>query len=298
MRKAIALLITLAFVTAIISLVGISAAIFNNAFHKVSQKQFVIQSDIFLRDIKNILKTNVGDVNDSTGLYYLLALPFGITDKENDINIDITFSSDSSKVNINKIADTNQTLGKIYLDSLENAMIYYNVIDRAFLTALILDTIDKDKEERIFGSEIILEDRFFKNGPIEDMAHWKRIMDYYKKMREDPSVDKIPWEKIISFNNDKIDYNYASVDALWFMLKNKTRESLVPPKTQKKELYNSFEDLRFNAEDQEILKKFGVVFFSPNVVCKANMQIGNQTGDISFSYNLKTKEASNFELLY
>jgi len=297
LRKAIALLVTLAFVAAIISLVGISAALFNSAFTKVSQKQFIVQSDIFFRDIKTILKTNVGDINDSNELYFLLALPFGISDKENDIVVDIGFSSDSSKVNINKIVDANKTVVPAYAQSLDGLMISYNVIDRAFLSALILDTIDSDKEERIFGSEIALEDRFFTNGSIADMAHFKKILDYYKKVREDPSVDKIPWDKIISFNNSEIDFNYVTSEAFSFMLSTRTLESLKPFSGlgQKKELYASFDELRLSVEEQEILKKFGVVFFSSNVLCRADMRIGNQQGALSFAYNFKTKEASNLE---
>jgi hypothetical protein len=297
LRKAIALLVTLAFVTAIISLVGISAALFNSAFTKVSQKQFIVQSDIFFRDIKTILKTNVGDINDSDELYFLLALPFGISDKENDIVVDIGFSSDSSKVNINKMMDANKTVVPAYAQSLDSLMISYNVIDRAFLNALILDTIDSDKEERIFGSEIALEDRFFTNSSIVDMVHFKKILDYYKKVREDPSVDKIPWDKIISFNNSEIDFNYVTSEAFSFMLSTRTLESLQPfaGLGQKKELYASFDDLRLSVEEQDILKKFGVVFFSPSVLCKADMKIGNQQGTLSFAYNFKTKEASNLE---
>jgi len=297
LRKAIALLITLAFVTAIISLVGISAALFNSAFTKVSEKQFIVQSDIFFRDIKTILKTNVGDINDSDELYFLLAIPFGISDKENDISVDITFASDSSKVNINKMVDANKTVIPAYAQSLDSLMISYNVIDRAFLSALILDAMDSDKEERIFGSEIALEDRFFSNGSIVDMSHFKKILDHYKKVREDSSVDHIPWDKIISFNNSEIDFNYVTSEAFSFMLSTRTLESLKPFSGlgQKKELYTSFDEVRLSVEEQDILKKFGVVFFSPNVLCKAEMKIGNQQGALFFAYNFKTKEASNLE---
>lgn len=297
MRKAIALLITLAFVTAIISLVGISAALFNSAFTKVSQKQFIVQSDIFFRDIKTILKTNVGDINDSDELYFLIALPFGISDKENDIAVDIHFVSDSTKVNINKMIDANKTVAPVYSQALDSLMISYNVIDRAFLSALILDTIDSDREERIFGSEIALEERFFTDGAIVDMAHFKKILDYYKKVREDPSVDNIPWEKIISFNNSEIDFNYVTSEAFSFMISTRTLESLKPFSglSQKKELYASFDELRLSVEEQETLTKFGVVFFSPHVICNTEMKVGNQQGTLSFAYNFKTKEASNLE---
>jgi hypothetical protein len=297
LRTAVALLVTLAFVTAIISLVGISAAVFNNAFTKVSQKQFIIQSNIFFRDIKTILKTNLGDINNSDELYFLVTIPFGINDTENDISVDIGFVSNSTKVNVNKMVESNQTIVPIYSQALDNLMISYNVSDRAFLSALIADTVDSDKEERIFGSEIALENRFFNDGGIVDMVHFEKILDHYKKVREDPSVDSIPWDKIFSFTNGEIDFNYVTSEAFSFMISTQTLASSKPFADfgKKKKIYTSFEELRLGTEEQESLEKFGVVFFSPSVTCNAKMKIGNQQGTLSFAYNLKTKEASNLE---
>ena len=297
-RKAVALLITLAFVTAIIGLVGVMASTFQNAFEETSKKSFITQSNVFFKDIKRILKDNVSDINGSQELDFLINFPIAVSDEENDISISITFASDSSKININKIMDANLSAKQEYLDSLDHALINYGVIDRAFFISLILDTIDEDTQERIFESEISLKSRFFKNGKIENFNHFQKIIDYYKRHREDPAIDLVPWSQIVGFENEKIDFNYITEDALWFILRRYDKSFLKEVTTQKIEVYESFDELFFNEEDKTLLEAFGVEFFAPQILCKAFLKQGDQEGDLRFSYNLNTKEVSNVEFSY
>lgn len=279
-------------------LVAIMSSSFENAFNNVSKKQFIIQSNVFFRDLKGILKNNVSDINSSEELEFLVNYPIQIDNEDNDISISITFSSDGSKVNINQILDANQTTRQHYVESLDFALANFNVIDRAFFTALILDTIDTDEEERIFGSEIVLQEQFFKNGKIENFDHFEQIVNYYKQTREDAQIDKVPWVQIIAFNGDKIDFNHISQDALWFILKRYDREFLKEVTVDRLDIYSSFDELFFNEEDKKNLQDFKVDFFSPKVVCKALVRQANQSGELLFSYNLNTKEVSNIEFSY
>jgi len=279
-------------------LVAIMSSSFENAFNNVSKKQFIIQSNVFFRDLKGILKNNVSDINSSEELEFLVNYPIQIDNEDNDISISITFSSDSSKVNINQILDANQTIKQHYVESLDFALASFNVIDRAFFTALILDTIDTDEEERIFGSEIVLQEQFFKNGKIENFDHFDQIVNYYKQTREDAQIDKVPWTQIIAFNGNKIDFNHISQDALWFILKRYDREFLKEVTVDRLDIYSSFDELFFNEEDKKNLQDFKVDFFSPKVVCKALVRQANQSGELLFSYNLNTKEVSNIEFSY
>lgn len=297
-RKAVALLITLAFVTAITGLIGIMAGIFENALFDVSKKKLIVQSNVLFKDIKQILKDNVSDINGSEELDFLLSFPLEASDDENDVSVAATFSSGSSVVNINKMIDVNQTVNQDYVDSLNFAFVEYGVIDRPFFIDIILDSIDADKEERSFGSEIALEERFFRNGRIENYEHFQKIIDYYKAKREDISVEKIPWKEIIGFDNEKIDFNYASVDALWFILRKYDKSFLKKIYEDKIEPYDSFDKLFFDEDDKKKLQAFKVEFFSPEVICATKFRQGKEETNMVFSYNLKTKEVSNIEFSY
>lgn len=291
-------MITIAFMTAIAALVGVSTATIESSLAKASKKQFITQSNVFYKDIKIILKDNVQDMNSSDDLDFLFSYPLQAADKEKGVSLEAIFSSDASKVNINKIIDANNTIAEHFGESMEYALDYYGVADKVFFMDIILDAIDSDLDERIYGSEIAKNDIFFKDGKIENMEHLRKIIDYYKKARQDPAIEKIPWEKIFSFKNEKIDFNYATKEALWFMLKNRALENIDSIRPKQITPYSSFDELRIDPNEKERLEKFKVEFFSPEIKCEVFISSGSANGTLLFSYNLNTKEASNLELSY
>jgi hypothetical protein len=75
---------------------------------------------------------------------------------------------------------------------------------------ILYDTIDTDLAERQAGSEIAAVFPDFHNGSVENFAQFSQIIARYLALTKDTQILAIPWEKIIGFEGDKIDINYAS----------------------------------------------------------------------------------------
>jgi hypothetical protein len=300
LRKGVALLITVSLVATITALIGISAGILDNSFKRTSNKQFLIQSNLFFSDFITILKQNSSDINDSEMLDLFLMVPLAFENEEQDIHVDITFESEASSVNINNyISDSNKTNpvpNENFEEYLDRILTVYNVSDKILLLSMIADTIDRDKEERTTGSELVLEDPYFSQGSIFNQEHFDTILKAYKKNTLDFTVDSIPWDRLISFRGKDIDLNHISPDALGYLvpeLDPSMRQELTENRV---DVYDSFAMMGIDSETSKRLKKMGVSFFSPRVKAQMNIHQADHTSRLSFSYNLSTQEVSSLEL--
>jgi len=205
LRKAIAILLTLSFILISISIIG-SIFIFykkitNNGFeYSIAQDSFIIQS------IESKMKKfNIHNENE---LFKLLLSNFHM--KLNGFEIYVSFKSAFDKININKYIINNEVNPSMnfFMDMLCER---YNIKECDFLKNLILDSLDDDKYEREDKSEIILYEPFL-NGYIYNQRQFQKIINYYKKVTQDKNVDKVPWNRIFSFNAIYTDCNNISPD--------------------------------------------------------------------------------------
>jgi len=307
-RNAIALLVTISFVTVIMTLIGVSTDIVESSFKRVSAKHSLVQDNILFSDIEAILKEASGDVNDSMGLDIFLSIPLFFENKKNDIAVDIVFESDASTVNVNHLLrnDVNRSkekyqnrpvpLDTLYEDYFERILTVYNLSDKILFLSMVADTLDSDLEERMPGSEIALEDPFFRQGHIYNLRHFDKIVSAYKKQTLDFNVDTVPWKELIGFHADSIDFNRIGPEVLRHLVPEIDSESAPNYTSDKDDLYENLDELPFDEEAKKRLKKMGVKFYSPYVSAVMNIKDGDHRSRITFAYNLKDKKVSSIEI--
>ncbi len=303
-RRGIALLITIAFITAIAALIAVAGGILKQGFDSARHKGFLIQSNVMLSNIYTLLYQNTGDIKDADTLDILLNMPLFFNTKQNGLSAGITFASDADTVNINRLLSSNPPkadglpvpLNGDYESYLDRLLSYYNVSDPFLLISLIADTLDTDTNERVTGSEIALENPDFTQGHIYNMHQFRRILAVYERETRDFSVEKIPWDKVIGFRNDAIDFNHITPETLQFMLPDLVPSLLTKMTTARVRTYAKFEELPLSPEDLKILQAFNVTFYDPAVQVTMSLFGDKQKVSYTFVYNLSKHEASYFAI--
>ncbi|WP_416768560.1 hypothetical protein ACM66T_11245 [Sulfurimonas sp. ST-25] len=293
---------TLAFVTAIAALIAVGGSILQRGYSQTENKAFLVQSNTLLPRIYTILKQNTGDINDSDTLDILLSVPLFFENKRNGMMMDITFASDAGKVNINHLLKSNSEVTAdpytpLPLDTavegyLERILSVYNVSDTILLISMVADSIDMDTNERFPGSELSLKDPDFTQGHLYNMPHFKQVLDAYKAVTFDFTVDEIPWEHLIGFRNETIDFNHIEPDTLHFIDPAIDPATLAEMTTQRLETYASLDTLPLEPETRQLLEDLGVAFYAPNVVGTMNLMSKTRQTTYSFTYNLANQKVS------
>ena len=295
-RPAIALIITLFFIMAMTLLVGISSGLSDSALKRVEKERFLIQANRISHDVVTILNQITKDLNSSDDLDMLIDLPVLLDDEVSGMHVEITFESASSRLNINSLVDENGTIQKEYYNLLENVLINNQVLDPSLFLSLVADTIDSDIEERIVDSEIATLDPFYSNGEIIDMKHFNKIIQKYIEMRDDLAINQIPWSKLISTVGKDIDINHVTPELFAEIFPNFAPDEVLEYTLGRKDTYNKMEDLEVDDITKEYLLKLGVSFYEPLVKCNVLLKVNEQTGIISFYYDLSGKNASEFNI--
>ncbi len=289
-KRGIALLITVVMLAALSMLVLKSYNISGKFIKDNDTIRVLAQSNRLFLDSRKIFESNFKDLNDTQAFKYLFLKPFVIP--SNTFKVTFIFNPVDNRVNINKILYNSKIDKEIY-SLLENILISYNVEDSDFFLKIVLDTIDKDEEERVYGSEISKQDQFFSNGEIYSKEEWIQIIDYYAQSRDDKNIYKIPWSEYIGFKGNSIDINFASLQLIKFLLPNQTVDQAFKDK-----YYNSFKDLSVDKERENILKKIGVVFDTSRVLAKIKYDNFDKNIDISYIYDIKYRSASDIKYTF
>jgi len=206
LKKSIAILLTLSFILISISIMG-SIFIF---YKKITNSDFeysIAQDSIIIQSIKNKMKkVNIHNEND---LFKLILSNFHMK-LDNGFEIYVSFKSAFDKININKYIINNKLNSSMdfFMTMLCEK---YDIKECNFFKNLILDTLDKDKNERSDKSEIILYEPFI-DGYIYNQKQFQKILNYYKKITGDNSIDAVPWDKIFNFDGIYTDCNNMSSD--------------------------------------------------------------------------------------
>jgi hypothetical protein len=305
LKKGIALLITVSLVAAIAALIGISAGILDQSFKRISNKQFLIQSNSFISGLTDVLKSASSDVNDSITLDIFLSFPFAFEQKSRDLSVDIYFTSEARSVNPNNMlesdsnttSDDDQPINPLYEAYFDRILTVYNVSDKILLLSMIADSVDSDLKERTTGSELALENPFFSQGSIYSLEHFNKILDEYKRQTLDYNVDTIPWETLLSFQNTDIDFNHMDPDTLSLLIPELDAATLASFTTDRVDVYENFASLNLDPERVKQLEKMKVSFYAPQVKAWMNIRNADNHLAVTFLYNLQTKKATHIEII-
>ena len=194
MKKSVVLFITLSFLLVMMALLGAIFTIYHN-YSKTNESVYN-QTTILIKDIVKSLQSL--DINSSDKVdNILMTIPFSSNDGDYRGMMDI--KPMFNKINLNEYLN-NKKENKTIDIFLNNILEKYEVADPIFFKALLLDSLDLDKEERQGYSEIILSDENFKNGALR-FKSFNKILKYYAQKRDDKNIFKIPWKKYIFFSD-------------------------------------------------------------------------------------------------
>jgi len=252
MRKSVALFMTLSFLIVAFALI----ASIIKTYEKITSKNmlFISQNSVIIKNSLNVLK-NI-EVNSSQELEKIIGT-FPISSKDGSFRAFIEIKPINS-ININDFLK-NKKIDKNIKRVIEFLAYNYDIKDTLFLEDLILDTIDKDYEERSPYSEIALQKKF-QNGFIDKKA-FNEILNYYISQTNDKNVLKVPWEKFFNF---------------------KITQLYTPPKEI--ELLNEKNETNFNIISIEKVKNFFV-----------SIDINYSTQNINIIYDIKAKKVFDIE---
>jgi len=285
MKKGVALLITIGFLTVLTALIGYMFSISKKTFDEVNRVEIRNQSSIIFSDVKVLLDSYAKDVKDSEDLSnFLLGTPL-FYDKKSGLFLQVKMNYLSNKVNINSILIKNKTDNNIVL-FLQNICETYNILDSSFFIALLLDTIDEDEVSRQALSEISRENIKFSNLRLIDMSHFETLLDYYTEITKDDNIKKVPWGKLIYFGDTQ--KNIVDCDKMSKELINAFRLSV--------EDFSGCADLE-DEENKKIAIKYNLkefnkkdsYFIDVNIFYTIN-EIQDET---SFIYDIKTNYSTN-----
>ena len=161
---------------------------------------------------------------------------------------------------------------------------------------MIADTIDSDTIERTPGSEIALRDPHFTQGHLYDRHHFRQILDAYKKETQDASVDAIPWERLIGFRNDIVDFNHIDPEVLHFIDPLIDDATLDEVTLGRLDVYSDYAALPFEPETVERLRDMNITFYSPKVIGKLNVIGAHRKLSYTFAYDLSNQKVSEIAI--
>lgn len=296
---------TIAFVTAIASLIAITMGLLRHDFTQTAQKNFLAQGDLMSADMFALLKNVTADVNDSQTLDIFLALPFAFENAKTQIAVGATFESGATRPNVNWLVEHNVSSDDPYAplplnaameEYLEHILTVYNVSDKMLLVSMMADTIDEDLNERLGGSEIALESIDFMQGGVYDFGHFKQILHAYERQTQDFSVEQIPWKYLLGYTNDTLDLNYVTPDALHYLLPDMAEEEIVRLTTEREAVFDSYDAFGVDEVQRKRLEAVRSRFYAPEVAGDLLIRRGDERLHVGFLFDLGKKEVRHIEV--
>ncbi|MDR1007548.1 MAG: hypothetical protein LBL65_03145 [Campylobacteraceae bacterium] len=290
-RRAIALLTTVGLILILSLLVLKSVTISQKYFTKLNEINIATQLNKSFLDILKILEENTKDINDKESLSTVIGLPIMISDENIQTFIDI--ESAASTLNINSILTQQNATNEVLYNFLQSVLYEYRVTNGNLFLLILLDALDKDKNQRAYMSEAALNSERFEDGGIYSREAFNFLLDYYVSKGGDAAIYKVPWEEIVGFYGDSVDFNYIKKPLLNLMEKVYNFTYIA-----EQGFISSYEDLRLSGEATEAFRALNIGFFTPSVICTVNFSYLDEQKTFSFMYDIKTKKVSYIETVF
>ncbi len=213
-RRGAVLLMTLLLITI---LSGGIALLISHSDHLLRLSQRPLgdaQTGKIAGDLKRLLPTLLSKIDSARTLEYALILPLSSRSEDGRFALEASLRSPLGRFNINNVCDPSGTPRKPYDAFLPALFARYPIASPEVFINIVYDTIDTDLAERQPGSEIVTFFSDFHNGSIEDKHQFNQIVARYLALTKDPQVLQVPWDRVIGFEGEKIDINYASSEVV------------------------------------------------------------------------------------
>jgi len=206
-RSAIALMLTLFMLLAMSAALSITLALFQKSFKTYNSNSFRVQSTVLMVDAVNLIKALSKDIANSPEAFDILVqsaeeLPLQI----GSVDMVMKIRPKNAKFNINHYS-RDKHYEKLYAYLLE-----YELQRPGYILDIIEDSLDKDSDEKQYGSERVLHDPFFIQGEIKDYHQFLKLIDTYAKETKDMNIYKVPWNAWVDFNGEFIDEAYMTIE--------------------------------------------------------------------------------------
>ncbi|MDR1284944.1 MAG: hypothetical protein LBJ88_01945 [Campylobacteraceae bacterium] len=292
-KKGIVLLTTVGLILMLSLLILKSVDVSQKYFEKASERNLFVQLDKSFLDVLAILQKSAQNIKDAQSLSTIIGLPIVLNTDSGDLNVMIEISSAAGVININNLVLNNNNTNEPLYNLLQNLLYEYRVINSNFFLSILLDAIDKDKNERTYASEAALQSYKFSDGGINSKESFSYLLDYFVANGGDAKIYSIPWEDIIGFFGKDIDFNYIKEPLFTLIKKEYNLHSL-----NQDRVISSYDELMISSSDKDKLKALNIGFFSPRILCGMNFFYLGQTKSLNFLYDIESKKVGYIETIF
>ncbi len=291
-HSGVALLITLFFIIAITAAVGVSLMNIKKSAKTLHEARFLLQSGAVIEDVLALMSEadKLGNVNDADTLELFLLTAGFIPLELKELLVKIEITSTMGHININTLVNT-----PAFQEALIAYMTRFNVQDAYYMNDLLVDCMGGYKD--VYKTNIFDELPELYRDRIVSKRHLNKVLDFYVRERHDHSVEMLPWDALIRFderNATALDANYIE-PALWQLFLPQIQEEQAVALADNDVIYNSLQELDITTEERQSLSPFNIGFFTPTVHLDIEIMENNSTAHVAFDYDMSTKKGKHFE---
>lgn len=163
------------------------------------------------------------------------------------------------------------------------------------IISYVLELVPKE-QSYLFGKEELRVNEKETGGKISGQQMWQNILDDYYALTEDKKIYEIPWDRLIGFRGEFLDFNQAPKElcAMIFPLSAEAKEELciVDDVTRnnlsKEDVFNLLDESE-KVVDGNLSLRYG---FNSILDCKLGYSYDNTGSDFNFRYTMEKKEGN------
>ncbi|HEX5623517.1 MAG TPA: hypothetical protein VFX57_03640 [Sulfuricurvum sp.] len=252
-------------------------------------------------DLERILPDTLSKIRTVNDLDAALMLPLSSRSSDGRFTLDISLHSALGVFNINKIANTDGISKDPFAALLPALFARYPIAAPNTFINILLDTIDTDISEREAGSEIVALFPDFHNGSIENVTQFEQIIARYLALTKDTQILNVPWERLIGFEGDKIDINYATPDIVSIIVPRMDAKTLHQVTDLRTAPFESKEQLFSIAPELSPLYNTWFVLYAPGtpypIIGEVAMQTNGVSNHFRFQFDLQNRTFNRLEII-
>ncbi len=299
-RSGVALLVTLFFIIALTTALGISLSQLQKGSAEVYKGDRIVQSSALLEDLLLLLKSSpeLKMVKDAESLNVMLQSASVIPFEAEGLEVLIRMNSEMGKLNINSLIASIPKGGTFYDSVLIQRFNEYlqkrEVQDPSYLSQILVDCMGGIKI--YYNSDIFDYEPQLYRDRIASREHLSKILDFYARMRHDGSVYHVAWDELVRFDDNLstgLDANYVSAE-LWQMILPDISEEQALDLASGERVYTTLEDLSLGEEEVAALGVFHVNTYEPKIRVSVEMLEHNRSSRMAFDYDLNSTTAKEF----
>lgn len=321
-KKAIVLFLTISFIAVISTIVALYFTLTDDSIKRSEKEQFLVQSNLFMYNIKNdilpifnetiktifsspmaeLIKEYADEEFDEERakieIYstYVYNTPFPLQSAGQTVSGTILCKPFNRNLNVNLFRDFNDSFRATFQNKFKIALNNsYDLQDPDTLIELINYAVGATPREYSYlvnKEELEINSLNLEENKIGSFTIWNKLLSDYEKLTDDKNIYKVPWEDLVSFQGEFLDYNQMSQDLCKtvFLYSKDNDETLCgePRNRTQKQLLDLVQD------DEKILIYGLNMFFNFNTTlsCQLDYEGGKANGTFTFKYFMETKEAN------